>query len=195
MPFLGALRNSSEAGTKVADKIERDALLTKGIAWQTVADTNDKTKQRPNRCIRWEFPKEHKDYDIYYASYETCLEIAKVLALMAYRMRGAPSPDQTAAAELRGLDDHEYVCPICCEPIQLELFLKAKRSKAEIDTAHYPTPQRAGGRHQPDNIAFIHHSCNVAQGNRTGPEFIDWLKRILERNGYIVRRRDDQGVE
>jgi hypothetical protein len=187
MPFLNALRAGSDAGAKAADKIERDALLTKGIAWQTVANTKDKTKQRPNRCLRWEFPKEHEDYEIYYANYETCLEIAKVLATIAYGMKGAPLPDLIAKTELPNLRTSQYECPICCEAIGIDLFLKAKRSKAEIDTAHYPTPQRAGGKHHPDNIAFIHHACNVAQGNRTAAEFIEWLKKVLERHGYKVQ--------
>jgi hypothetical protein len=192
MPFLEALRTSSDIGLKAANKVERDSMLTKGISWDTVKDKADATKKRPNRCLRWEFPKEHKDFDIFYCDYGTCFEVAKALALMAYRMEGSPPADEEAKNWLRELNQPsgKYVCPVCLEMIPFELFAKAKRSKAEIDTAHYPVPQVSvkRGKHRADNVAFVHHSCNVAQGNRTEEEFVQWMIKCVEKRGYKVVR-------
>jgi hypothetical protein len=191
MSFLISLRNSSEAGTKAANKIERDAMLTKGISWETVSQSSDSTKKRPNRCLRWEFPAEHKDHDIFYADYDTCFEVAKSLAVIAYCMEGAPPPDDEAKSWLPGLEDqmdNKYRCPICLEVIPFDSFLKAKRSKAEVDTAHYPHPQVSAlrGKHDANNVAFVHHSCNVAQGNRTAEQFLDWMIQCVKKHGYDV---------
>jgi hypothetical protein len=58
-------------------------------------------------------------------------------------------------------------------------FEKARQSKAFIETAHLdPT---ADYIHAPDNVCFAHRTCNIAQGDRSTSEFLEWISGILDR--------------
>jgi hypothetical protein len=65
---------------------------------------------------------------------------------------------------------------VCRASLSFDLFSKAARGKAEIETGHI-NPRI----HNPKNVGFAHRECNIAQGAKTLPEFYRWIEEILER--------------
>lgn len=168
---------------KAADKARRDAENTKGVAWPTVADDADKSSDsRKNREARWDIEPTHP----YFATYETCLEVARRLTLYIFEMKDAPDcPPEMIKYLERVPKRGSYVCPICGEPVTIEQINMAEVSKAVIETAHR-VPFTRGGKHEPDNVFLGHRECNIAQGNQTISEFCEWIASILRFHGYDV---------
>ncbi len=188
-PYLAQLSRGDYKS--VADKIKRDATMTTGAAW--------KSKQAgPNRILRWVMllpDEELEQYGIVMrdlkpqlvaklrekaASYEDCMAVAKKLTWLVYQMPGAPIPPAEIADYLElhfgPMQPDSTACMVCHLPLPFELFFKAARGKAEIETGH-KNPRL----HDVDNVGFVHRECNIAQGNKTLPEFYLWIREILRR--------------
>jgi len=185
-PYLVQLQ---EQYPSVANKIKRDATMTTGAAWKS-------EEAGPNRILRWVMllsDEGLKAYDIDMAKlkpqvvaklrdkaadYDSCMQVAKKLTWLAYQMKGAPVPTSDVASYLEAhfgkLEPESSTCIVCREQIPFDLFSLAKRGKAEIETGHL-SPRM----HDADNVGFAHRECNIAQGNKTLPEFYAWIRRIL----------------
>jgi len=186
LPPLEYLRGISYT-RKAADKARRDAENTKGVAWPTVTENADDSKNsRKNREARWDIEEDHP----YYATYETCLDVARRLTLYIFEMEDAP-PCPTGLVQYleREPIPDSYVCYICGQPVTIEQINEAEVSKAVVETGH-KIPFNIGGIHEPDNVFFCHRECNIAQGNKIMPEFCDWIASILEFHGYEVNPPD-----
>lgn len=114
------------------------------------------------------------------APYAACLDVAKKLTWLAYQMADAPQPPEEIRQYLEEqfgpLQPESTTCMVCLEPISFHLFALAARGKAAIETGH--SNPRA---HNADNVGFAHRECNIAQGNKTLPEFYEWIKKIIQR--------------
>jgi hypothetical protein len=101
-------------------------------------------------------------------------------------MPGAPDcPKEIIGYLGKAPEKGAYVCPICLLPIEFSDFEKARQSKAVIETAHLdPTAEYI---HTPDNVCFAHRTCNIAQGDRSALEFIEWIEGILNRYKSRIR--------
>lgn len=187
-PYLVQLQ---EHYPSVANKIKRDATMTTGAAWKS-------EEAGPNRILRWVMllsDEQLKAYDIDMAKlkpqvvaklrdkaadYDSCMQVAKKLTWLAYQMKGAPIPIPGVASYLEAhfgkIDPESTTCIICREQIPFNLFSLAKRGKAEIETGHL-SPRM----HDANNVGFAHRVCNIAQGNRTLPEFYAWIRGILNK--------------
>ncbi len=185
-PFLRELKAAYPA---VAEKIKRDATMTTGAAWKS-------EEAGPNRILRWVMllpDDELRDFDIRMdhlkpqvvaklrekaAPYEICIEVAKKLAWLAYQMPGAPVPSSQITAYLEehfgSMTPASTTCLVCRLPLSFDLFSKATRGKAEIETGH-SNPRL----HNAENIGFAHRECNIAQGSKTLQEFYTWIGSIL----------------
>lgn len=116
------------------------------------------------------------------ATYDDCMNAAKRLTWLAYGMSNAPAPDRMAAQYLEALYgpliSGSTTCLVCKNPLDFAQFENARRGKAEIETAH-----AAPREHNEANVGFAHRECNIAQGNKSLPEFYHWIEGILDRNG------------
>lgn len=175
MPFLISLK---AVAAKVAEKIERDSLNTRGAPWpKNLAGV----QRRRNRQPHWTLKDGDQLYPQHYADYETCLMIAKRLTLYVYCTEGAPDcPDNIIKYLETKPAINSYKCPICFLPILFSDFNKAKQSRAEIETGHLNP--NAEYIHTPNNVCFVHRQCNIAQGERSISEFLEWIEGILKRH-------------
>jgi len=175
MPFLLHLKKTHK---KVADKLERDALNTRGAPWPKNLRG---VQKRRNRQPHWTLKLGDQLYPKHYADYKTCLAVARRMTYYVYCMPDAPSCSDDIAKYLEQKPKlGTYVCPICLLPISFKDFEKAKQSKAEIETAHLDPS--ATYIHTPDNVCLAHRECNIAQGDRSISDFLDWIDGILRRH-------------
>lgn len=187
-PYLSGLNHTNP---RVANKIKRDATKTTGAAWKS-------EDAGPNRIDRWVMLQSDevlKDYGINMAAlkpgvvaklrekaatYEDCMDVAAKLAWLAYQMPDAPICTTEIKSYLESrfspMHANTTTCIVCREPLSFSLFENAQRGKAEIETAH-SNPRE----HNPKNVGFAHRECNIAQGNKTLPEFYEWIEGILKR--------------
>ncbi len=179
MPFLRHLKLKHP---KIAEKIERDSLNTRGAPWPK---NRAGVQKRRNRQPHWTLKEGDQLYPRHYADYEICLEVARALTIHVYEMEGAPPcPPDIAKSLGRVPVAGTYTCPVCCIPLALRNFELAKQSRAEIETSHIDP--KADYIHTPGNVAFAHRQCNIAQGERSVPAFLDWIRGILERHGKLT---------
>ena len=186
VPFLRELKAAYPA---VAEKIKRDATMTTGAAWKS-------EEAGPNRILRWVMllpDDELRAFDIHMdrlkpqvvaklrekaAPYETCIEVAKKLTWLVYRMPDAPEPSKDLTSYLGmhfgSMTPADTTCLVCRRSLSFALFSKASRGKAEIETGH-SNPRL----HNAENIGFAHRECNIAQGSKTLQEFYAWIAAIL----------------
>ena len=68
----------------------------------------------------------------------------------------------------------DHTCILCGEPI--DPTLKAPHNMSR--TIEHLTPIARGGRHDLDNIAFAHWSCNSQKRDRTLEEYREWRERV-----------------
>ena len=189
MPFLNHL---SQSNPKVTRKIIRDSVMTTGAAWKS-------EEAGPNRILRWVMlesnsvllsfgidmsklqPQVVAKLREKSADYDSCVKVAMWLTNEVYQMSKSPAPNTETKNYLENLfgplKPMSTKCIICKLPLSFELFAKARRGKAEIETCH-KNPRF----HTPDNIGFGHRECNIAQGGKTLDEFYDWIKGIIKRN-------------
>jgi hypothetical protein len=190
-PYLAQL--NKDEYKSVANKIKRDATMTTGAAWKS-------KEAGPNRILRWVMLLPDDELEKYgvvmselkpqvvaklrekAASYESCMEVAKKLTWLVYQMKGAPVPPSEIASYLEAcfgpMKPDSTTCMVCHLELPFDLFFKAMRGKAEIETGH-----RNPRVHDADNVGFAHRECNIAQGNKTLPEFYAWIRDILQRAG------------
>lgn len=176
---------------RVADKIERDAIMTTGAAWKS-------KEAGPNRILRWvmlESDEELIKYGIDMstlqpqvvsklrekaADYDSCIRVAMWLTHLAYQMRDAFPPPQDVRSYLEfffgQMVPASTTCTVCRSRISFKLFEEARRGKATIETCH-----KDPRIHSPINVGFAHRECNIAQGSKTLDEFYDWITQILAR--------------
>jgi hypothetical protein len=188
-PYLVQL--NQDEYKSVANKIKRDATMTTGAAWKS-------EEAGPNRILRWVMLLPDDELEKYgvvmsklkpqvvaklrekAASYESCMEVAKKLTWLVYQMKGAPVPPPGIASYLEAyfgpMKQDSTTCTVCRLELPFDLFFKAMRGKAEVETGH--TNPRV---HDADNVGFAHRECNIAQGNKTLPEFYIWIRDILQR--------------
>lgn len=187
-PFLNHLKKVDK---KVAEKIKRDATMTTGASWKS-------EDAGPNRILRWVM-LENDDTLLEYginmeelkpqvidklrekaADYNTCVLVAAKLTWLVYQMKNAPIPPQKIQMYLEDLfgpmRKDSTVCVVCRLPLDYNLFSRATRGRALIETCH-KNPRI----HNPDNVGFGHRECNIAQGNKSLSEFYDWIRDILNR--------------
>jgi hypothetical protein len=195
------LEHLKTAAPRVAAKIIRDATKTTGASWKS-------KDAGPNRISRWTMllsddellalgirmstlkPWVVAKLREKAAAYEDCMSSARYLAWSVYGMEGGPEPDPETKAYLEGqfgpIINGATGCLVCRAPLRFELFHKARRGKAEIETAH-----AAPRAHTPGNVGFAHRHCNIAQGDKSLNDFYDWITGILERAHRItVHNRD-----
>lgn len=176
----------------------RDATMTTGAPWKS-------KKAGPNRIPRWMMLRSNAELKVLgidmagmerwvvaklrdkKATYKNCMSVARRLAWCVYGMSGAPDPDistkQYLEAEFGPIVKDSTGCLICKAPLDFALFRKARRGKAEIETAHaQPRAHTAG------NVGFAHRHCNIAQGDKSLKEFYDWIKGILRRAAQTKAR-------
>jgi hypothetical protein len=175
LPFLLHLK---ETYKKVADKIERDSLNTRGAPWpKNLAGV----QKRRNRQPHWTLKQGDQLFPKHYADYETCLAVARRMTYYVYSMPNAPDcPREIVKYLEKEPVRNSYLCPICLEPVDFNDFHEAQQSKALIETAHLD-PQ-SEYIHTPDNVCFAHRMCNIAQGDRSIEHFLEWIDGILQRH-------------
>ena len=176
---------------KVAKKIERDSMMTTGAAWKS-------EDAGPNRTRRWAMLLSDADLEAKgvrmatfepqviaklrekAATYEDCVAVSQRLTFFAYSMYNAPVPPDDVRAYLEEMFgpivSGTTSCLVCMEQLDFELFEKARRGKAEIETGH-----SAPRMHNVDNVGFAHRVCNIAQGARTLDQFYTWINAVLKR--------------
>ena len=193
-PFLEDLKS---VAPKVADKVQRDAIMTTGAPWKS-------EEAGPNRILRYAMlltddelialgiPMNTIDAGVIQkirakaAPYTDCIRVAEYLTLQVYGMQGAPEIPKKIQNRLERalgseLKINQTSCLICKMLMPFELFELARRGKAEIETAHaFPRI------HQPGNVGFAHRSCNIAQGDKDLNEFYTWISGILTRNNWAI---------
>lgn len=187
-PFLDGFRSPYP---KVAEKIERDSIMTTGAAWKS-------EEAGPNRILRWVMllnDEELKKYEIDMtklkpqvvaklrekaADYDSCVRVAMWLAYLAYQMRDAPLPPEDIRRYLQDtfgqMTSGFTTCAVCLLPLSFNLFGEARRGKASIETCH-----KDPRLHSPANVGFAHRECNIAQGPKSVEEFYDWIIGIIRR--------------
>ncbi len=188
LPFLDQLRSSHP---KVARKIERDSMMTTGAAWKS-------EDAGPNRTRRWAMlltdaeleakgvrmssfePQVVAKLREKAAEYKDCVAVAQRLTFLAYGMGNAPVSSTAVTSYLNSLfgpvHPRSTTCLICMAPLDFDIFGRARRGKAEIETGH-----SAPRLHNADNVGFAHRVCNIAQGARTLDEFYSWMHVVLGR--------------
>lgn len=189
-PYLAHLAKDAP---KVASKIIRDSTMTTGAAWKS-------EEAGPNRILRWAMllpDDELKQLRIDMsklkpqvvaklrekaATYDECMAVAPKLTSLAYGMANAPEAPVEIRRYLENIEGaiapDSTTCLVCLEPLDFSLFDAAQRGKAEVETAH-ANPRM----HTPMNVGFAHRACNIAQGDKTLPDFYDWIEGILDRAG------------
>lgn len=187
-PYLEHLQKFQKS---VAEKIKRDATMTTGAAWKS-------EEAGPNRILRWVMllsVEELSRYNIHMdklkpqvvaklrekaAAYNDCMDVARKLTWYVYQMEGAPEIPQETQSYLEAcfgkMSPGSTTCIVCKENLPFSLFSKAQRGKAVIETGHI-SPRE----HNANNVGFAHRECNIAQGNKTLPEFYTWICTILQR--------------
>ena len=187
-PFLEDLNRSHP---NVARKIIRDSFMTTGAAWKS-------EDAGPNRILRWvmrlpddellEFgldmtklkPQVVAKLREKAATCDACMGVAKKLTWLAYQMPAAPDVSPATRAYLEAafgpLAFGSTNCLICLGNLSFTLFSAAVRGRAHIETGHSNPRSHSAG-----NVGFAHRECNIAQGNKTLPEFYQWLREILAR--------------
>lgn len=114
------------------------------------------------------------------ASYDDCILSGMYLTWLSYGTIDAPICPTEVKKYLEdrfgSIKSGGTTCIVCRESLSFKLFGQAKRGRAEIETAHME-PRL----HSPGNVGFAHRDCNIAQGNKTLPEFYKWIKGILVR--------------
>ena len=188
-PYLDHL---GQVAPRVRNKIKRDSTMTTGASWKSDA-------AGPNRISRWAMllpdAQLKKQFGIDMSSlkpqvvsklrekaanYDDCMEVAKMLTFLVYCMQDAPEAPPEIADYLEALIGpivpNSTLCLICLKPLSFDLFRKARRGKAEIETAH-SNPRS----HSAANVGFAHRLCNIAQGPLTLDEFYDWMQDVLSR--------------
>lgn len=186
------LKHIHKVAPKVAKKIVRDSVMTTGASWAS-------DEAGPNRILRWVMLLEDKDLKSKFginmaglkphvvaklrekaATYSDCMEVALALTKAVYEMPGCPRPpadiQKYIETRLGKFKFDSTVCTICRSPLEFQLFDKARRGKAEIETSH-TTPRQ----HNAKNVGFAHRRCNIAQGDMSLDEFYAWISGILTR--------------
>lgn len=185
------LKHFAEVAPRVRQKIIRDATKTTGASWKS-------EDAGPNRISRWLMLLSDAELSALginmatlkpgviaklrekAASYEDCMASAQYLTMLAYGMINAPFPDSYTKHYLESRFGQIGIgrtnCLICKSLLDFNDFADAKRGRALIETAH-ALPRL----HTPGNIGFAHRDCNIAQGNRSLPEFYSWMDGILSR--------------
>jgi hypothetical protein len=193
------LRELAREYPTIANKIKRDATMTTGAAWKS-------EEAGPNRILRWVMLLSDEELTRFginmaglkpqvvaklrekSATYNDCMSVARKLTWLVYGMEGAPTPSASVRAYLEShfgaIEPGTARCIVCRDLMPFELFAKAMRGKAEIETGHL-NPRR----HNAHNVGFAHRECNIAQGSKTLPEFYAWIEAI------VTRVRVGQGQE
>lgn len=70
----------------------------------------------------------------------------------------------------------DHTCILCGEPIDNTLSPRHPMSR----TLEHLTPIARGGRHDIDNIAFAHYSCNSQKRDKTLEEYRAWQARLQQ---------------
>jgi hypothetical protein len=188
LPFVNHLLITH---SRVAKKIVRDAIMTTGAAWKS-------EQAGPNRIIRWSLllnDDELLRYGIKMstlkphviaklrekaADYDSCIRVASWLTYLVYQMPDAPKPPDHIGKYLEKLYGvmifGSTICIVCRVPLSFNLFEKAQRGRAAIETCH-KNPRV----HSPVNVGLGHRECNIAQGGKTLDDFYDWIAGILRR--------------
>lgn len=191
-PYLSHLEDTHP---RIANKIKRDSTKTTGAAWKS-------EDAGPNRIDRWvmlQSDKVLKKFGINMANlkptvvsklrekaatYEDCMNVAAKLTWLVYQMPNAPECPKEIASYLTkrfgSFDLGNTRCIVCYDTISFDLFAKAQRGRADIETAH-----RNPRSHNEENVGFAHRECNIAQGNKTIDDFYNWIYEILVRAGKI----------
>jgi hypothetical protein len=187
-PYLDHLKS---AAPKVRQKIIRDSTKTTGASWKS-------DDAGPNRISRWTMllsDEELADLGINMsllkdwvvsklrekaATYDECMDATQKLTWSAYGMLNAPSPNAFTKSYLEALfgpiSKGDTVCLVCKAQLNFNDFGLARRGKAEIETAHANPRQ-----HSSENVGFAHRHCNIAQGDKSLPEFYEWMAGVLDR--------------
>lgn len=193
-PFL---RDLASTHKRISEKIKRDATMTTGAAWKS-------EEAGPNRILRWVMLLSDEELSRFgvnmsglkpqvvaklrekSATYNDCMSVARKLTWLVYGMPDAPEPSLSTRTYLEGhfgaILPETTCCIVCRATLSFELFARAMRGKAEIETGHL-NPRR----HNAHNVGFAHRECNIAQGSKTLPEFYRWI------DGILVRVRQAQG--
>lgn len=185
------LRHLGECAPRVRAKIIRDATKTTGAAWKS-------DDAGPNRISRWVMLLSDEELAVLgidmsalkpgvvaklrdkAATYEDCMSSAQYLTMLVYGMLNAPDPDDYTRTYLElifgPIIKGSTTCLICKDQLDFLDFSEARRGRAHIETAH------AQARlHTPGNVGFAHRECNIAQGDKSLPQFYDWMEGILSR--------------
>lgn len=187
-PFLNHL---CSIAPKVADKIERDSIMTTGAAWKS-------DEAGPNRILRWvmlETDERLLQFGIDMAKlqpqvvaklrekaadYDSCIRVAMWLTYLVYQMPDSPQPPAEVKTYLEDLfgpiRPDSTTCLVCLLPLSFNLFRAARRGKAAIETCH-----KEPRLHDPGNVGFAHRECNIAQGAKGLSDFYEWIEGILRR--------------
>lgn len=183
------LKNLKTQHSKIAEKIKRDSIHTTGASWSG-------KNAGPNRILRWVVqlsdeqldelgfrftslsPSLQKKLRDKSADYDTCMCVARKLTHIFYGTQGVYCPpDIQNSLELEFGSILPNQCVICGKAIQLDEFHDAIRGRAAIETSHL-NPRF----HSAENVGFAHRKCNIAQGEMTKCEFLNWISLILQNN-------------
>jgi len=114
------------------------------------------------------------------------LKIARAEGLLDYKR----------LAEARVIDRANVtICPLCLAQLSSEGFF-ARMEQAEgravpditvtqLNLFHLNELRVGSFNHLPYNVGWGHHHCNVVVRDAGIPKTIEWMKSVLERNGYL----------
>ena len=92
-------------------------------------------------------------------------------------------------------NDNHAICPLCLDKISANGFLSRLQQAegryvpdltvTEINLFHIRELRTGVFNHRPYNLAWGHHHCNVVCKDSGIFETIDWMRKVLKRNGTI----------
>jgi hypothetical protein len=175
---------------KIVDKIKQDSYNTRG----------NTTKPFKNRSFRWDTPiskdealkmKKSKSTGIPKKEFATeveCYKVAQKLTRLIYEMKNAPKCPENIIPFLDKTPDpikNPCICPLCKEKLNINDFLDSIQGQAKLELWHLEPLTENVSKHNAQNISWGHRECNVAQGDRSTNETLEWMKKIIKANKML----------
>lgn len=106
--------------------------------------------------------------------------------------------DVTRLKEKRILDIHQNtICPLCLERLSAQGFYNRLAQASgreipdltvtEINLFHIDELKYGEYNHKPYNLGWGHHHCNVVTKDSGINSTLEWMKKVLQRNGVTIK--------
>ena len=111
--------------------------------------------------------------------------------------------DTARLEELGVLCESQTVCPLCKEPIRTsELMSRIQQAEGrevfdltvtEVNLFHMKDLRPGEYNHCIYSLGWGHHHCNAVARDAGVPNTLNWMARVLRKNGYIVNQTTSVG--